>query len=830
MEAMDFDRLLREAQQPAPIEPRELYTSLPNKAEGYGYLRDVQGQVLTAWHQRRSERDLIIKVNTGAGKTIDGLVILQSYLNEGHGPALYVAPNKYLADQVRDEAARIGIVTVDEPDSNKYRASEAIAVINVWKLFNGRSVFRGDRPTMAPVPIGSVVIDDAHAALGTARSSLSIDIPYDDPVFGELLDLFRSDLEAHSPNDLLDVVDKSFGALVRVPFWSWRSRLDRTRAILHQARNSEPLKFAWPAVKDVLSLCRGVFTSKQLTITPLCSPVEHITNFHTAKHRVYLTATLADDSVLVTDFGADPDSVATPITPTTAGDIGERMILAPMELNPTISEEAIRNSISSLADDHNVVVIVPSERIANIWKAYTTDDKIIYAADVAGIVEKLRAGPVGLVVLVNKYDGIDLPGNACRVLVLDGLPEAFSGEERLESHLTSRASGIDDRQVQRIEQGMGRGVRSNEDHCVVFLLGARLTQLVADPSTFALFSPATQAQLNLSRQIAGDLEDQPLSAIMGVARQALDRDPGWVKFARTGLAAIPAAVGHVSPAANSRRAAFDLAAAGDINGAVKKLSAGVAETPDGRQQGWLLEQQATYLDQIDPEGAQKVLAAARAKNSAVLRPLSGVTYQKLSPSAGQAAAASDYLLQAYGDDKVKLRVGFEALLDSLRFDPDTTEQFEQAFCDLARHIGLTAQRPEHEIGDGPDVLWALGNLKYWVIEAKSGATANFISKHYANQLSGSMHWFTDHYDATVTATPIMIHPADTLSKDASATPGGRVMTEPKLAALREVVRGYAGALATAGRWDDPVAVDDLLAGHKLRAGDLAAYTRTIKAT
>jgi hypothetical protein len=70
-----------DSHQPAPIERPELYASLPDKAEGYGYLRDVQGQVLTAWHKRRDERDLI-KVNTGAGKTIDGLGILRSYGND----------------------------------------------------------------------------------------------------------------------------------------------------------------------------------------------------------------------------------------------------------------------------------------------------------------------------------------------------------------------------------------------------------------------------------------------------------------------------------------------------------------------------------------------------------------------------------------------------------------------------------------------------------------------------------------------------------------------------------------------------------------------------
>ncbi|MGH3933539.1 MAG: DEAD/DEAH box helicase family protein [Pseudonocardiaceae bacterium] len=97
---MDFDKLLSQSMASAPIEPHELYASLLDKAAGYGYLRDVQGQVLSSWHQRRHERDLILKVNTGSGKTIVGLIILRSYLNDRRGPAVYVASTPYLVDRV----------------------------------------------------------------------------------------------------------------------------------------------------------------------------------------------------------------------------------------------------------------------------------------------------------------------------------------------------------------------------------------------------------------------------------------------------------------------------------------------------------------------------------------------------------------------------------------------------------------------------------------------------------------------------------------------------------------------------------------------------------
>ena len=41
------------------------------------------------------------KQNTGGGKTAVGLLIAQSTFNEGLGPAVYLAPDRHLAEQVR---------------------------------------------------------------------------------------------------------------------------------------------------------------------------------------------------------------------------------------------------------------------------------------------------------------------------------------------------------------------------------------------------------------------------------------------------------------------------------------------------------------------------------------------------------------------------------------------------------------------------------------------------------------------------------------------------------------------------------------------------------
>ena len=204
--SINFERLTT-GEHPPLISPRDIFASLPRRAAGFGYLRDVQGQVLDAWLERRPERDLLIKMNTGTGKTALGVLMLQSSLNEGFGPALYVTPDNYLAQQVRQQVrSGLGIETVDDPESSDYLAGRAIAVVNIHKLINGKSVFGGpDSSRARPLKIGTVVLDDAHAALATTDAQCTVRIPAVSDAYGQLFDMFRGNLEQQSSKTLMDI-------------------------------------------------------------------------------------------------------------------------------------------------------------------------------------------------------------------------------------------------------------------------------------------------------------------------------------------------------------------------------------------------------------------------------------------------------------------------------------------------------------------------------------------------------------------------------------------------------------------------------------------------
>ena len=254
------------------------------------------------------------------------------------------------------------------------------------------------------------------------------------------------------------------------------------------------------------------------------------------------------------------------------------------------------------------------------------------------------------------------------------------------------------------------------------------------------------------------------------------------------------------------------------------MSEAINDAEDPRFRGWLKEQLAVYQHQIDPARAQQVLAGAIRDNPRVTRPIEGVSYQRLSAAADQAAAASTFLASAF-TERNQLLVGVNALLDDLVLDPDHTNEFESAMEYLGRLLGFAAQRPDRDIGSGPDVLWAVGDLRFLVIECKSGSTANRIWRRDMAQLAHSVNWFSTTYDNSCSPIPVLVHPASNLDHNAIAPAGTRLITDVKLASLRDAVRSLAAALADGTKWRQPAEVALQLAQHRLTSREIvAAFT------
>ena len=75
---------------------------------------------------------------------------------------------------------------------------------------------------------------------------------------------------------------------------------------------------------------------------------------------------------------------------------------------------------------------------------------------------KLKRGVFDrLVVINNRYDGIDLPDESCRVLIIDSLPFFNSLSDKYEEKCRHDREIIYKKIAQKIEQGIGRGRSRN---------------------------------------------------------------------------------------------------------------------------------------------------------------------------------------------------------------------------------------------------------------------------------------------------------------------------------------------------------------------------------
>lgn len=250
----------------ALLRPRDIYAGLASRP--WPYLRHEQGEVLDKWFDWRDRRDVVIKQNTGGGKTAVGLLIAQSTLNEGVGKAVYLTPDNYLVKQVREEAAKLSIPTTDNPHDSSFTNAQAVLVTNYQKLLNGKSAFGVVGDGKEPVELGVIVVDDAHAALARTEDQFRLRVPAGHEAYGKLLELFAHDVRHQSANAWAALEDKDPTALAPIPFWAWADKRAGVLKILRPHREEQAFKFVWPLLAEVLHLCTATATSSAIEIGP----------------------------------------------------------------------------------------------------------------------------------------------------------------------------------------------------------------------------------------------------------------------------------------------------------------------------------------------------------------------------------------------------------------------------------------------------------------------------------------------------------------------------------------------------------------------------------
>ncbi|RMN20577.1 hypothetical protein ALQ63_02239 [Serratia plymuthica] len=772
---VDFGKLRTQAKKSVPIEPGEIFRRLP-KPEGFNDIYTSQEQVLESWFERRNDTDVVIKLHTGGGKTLVGLLMAQSTLNETKEPVLYLAPTRQLVKQTLEKAKAHGIAAVPyetgKPLADDFINGKAVMVATYKALFNGQSKFGVRGGAKSPVKVGAVILDDAHVAFSVVRESftLVVDASKDLACYEGLTSLFR---RAFRESDRLgtfdDIIVGSSGGVIEVPYWAWHEQLDAVREYLRS--DSDNHAFVWPLLRDNLHLCHALISRNSFTITPVLPLVNEFPTFSDSPRRIYMSATIADDSEIVRTFDADPRFVSNALTSRSLAGISERMILIPDLMPfPLDTLDAVSKLLKWTTEKRNfgAAVLVQSRNAAKRWEEVATFATSSEEVDhlVGQLQERAINGPV---VLANRYDGIDLPGDSCRFLVIEGLPAGTTDYELMRAATLYGGASISRMLAQRIEQGIGRGARGSGDHCVVILAGADLAGWIAKDANFQLLTSATRAQLDIGSMVSKEVKDH--KELAKTVATSFDRNPDWIEYHAETLAESldqePADPTHFE-IADFERKAFNLWTDGYHDKAIAKLDKGInsATSLDVQTRGWLLQLAGRIANQWgQTERGDELQQDAYGNNRNLLRPRVMPPYRPLATPSAQAIVIAQQF-QGYRIRRGMLK-RFEDVVSQLHPN-STANQFEQALVDLAQMMGLTAERFDAG-GLGPDVLWLLPQKIGFIIEAKSRKLKkNALTKDNHGQLLVAQEWFNQNYPG-YKAVRVSVHPTNKATKSAAAT-------------------------------------------------------------
>ncbi len=813
---VDFKELLGKKELTLETEPISIFKGL-DKDSDKDVIRPQQIKILEKWYKDfRNKKDTIVKLPTGRGKTLIGLLILQSYLNEKKGPVVYICPNNYLVNQTIRQAESFGIKTVEFDKISKFPPSflnsEAILVATCKKLFNGKSRF-GVKGSGDYRHIGAIAMDDAHKCLEIIREQFSIHIDRyyfednvrkDNPIYRELFDIFEPSLSKQGKGTLLDIIDGK-DCYLSVPFWAWQDNETKVLEILTQHREDENILFTWDLIKDNLDKYICIFSGKKFEISPRISPTDLITSFKNADRRVFMSATLTEDAFLVKDLGIDSEAVLNPLTDENSKYYGERLIIVPTLVNTRLGREHLIQWICNFtkkSGNFGVVSIVPSKYRSVSW---TQSDSIL--ADSKNLYEKIeemknnikRGVSNNVLVLLNEYDGIDLPDNICRILILDSLPAYRSLIDDYTQSIRPNSKVIKRLLAQRIEQGMGRAIRSSSDWCVVILIGANITDFVAEKSKRQYLSEEAQLQIELAEYLATQIKSEgvQIKNIEELLNQCINRDALWKEFYKEWMSKLEIKTknNEYLDIAILERDAEILYQKGQIKPSLEKVQELISNSED-EDKGWYLQLKATYLYKINKMESMDSQLKALELNSNLSKPEVGIRYTKQdSKGKSRSTRILDWIKE--NDSASSMIIKLSGILEKLSFNMDS-DRFEEGIKELGLAIGFLSDRPEKKTSRGPDNLWNIFTNNYLIIECKNGVkTQREISKEESGQMHNSISWFKENFERSI-GNPVFCHPSNLLAEDAYINEAFWVIQPPLLKKIKENVEGFYRSLD----WND----------------------------
>ena len=486
-----------------PDSPEKLFRALPRRK-----IPDVmphQKEIMRAYVSQAVDiPDVALQLPTGSGKTLVGLLIAEWRRRKFQQRIVYLCPTRQLVNQVVEQAKEKYGLTVlgftgpareyDPTSKAEYRDADSVAVTTYSSLFNINPFFDD-----ADV----VIVDDAHAAENYVSGFWSLRVERSNPTHAVLHTALRGVMKPLvGPLDFPrlsgqrdDTTDLTW--VDKIPTPEFVNVANEVAEILDTHVQDTKLEYPWSMIRDHLRACHLYISSQEILIRPLIPPTWAHAPFSEAKQRIYMSATLGVGGDLERLMGRRSiHRLATPEGWDRQG-VGRRFFIFPGMSLDTQATTKLRRKLIQQA--RRSLVLVPSDRMRDEIVNEVGDSlnfPIFRATNLETSKKSFISATKAVAVVANRYDGIDFPGEECRLLFVEGLPRATNLQERFIMTRMGANVLFNERIQVRVLQAIGRCTRSLEDYSAVVVSGEELTDYLADIKRRRFLHPELQAEIS----------------------------------------------------------------------------------------------------------------------------------------------------------------------------------------------------------------------------------------------------------------------------------------------------------------------------------------------
>ena len=512
----DFEFKLSSTPSASIPDAEALFRDLKNRDPQIQHLWSHQADIIRDYHKAIDHKDIALELPTGTGKTLVRLLIAEWRRLTLGERVIYLCPTRQLAYQVGAKAAEYGIaghVLVGPQRQyvpthfSAYASANAIAVTTYSGLFNTNP--RIDNPE-------TIVLDDAHAGENyIARMwSISISRLEHKDLYDQVVGLYADELPGYLLPDLLDddATPHQRRSLDLLPGPRFADKAHALTDLLDGFANRDNrLVYPWQLVRGKLNACCAFFSWSEILIRPSVPPTLTHLPFANAKQRVYMSATLGAGGELERIAGIPRiHRIPVPLG-WDKQSTGRRLFVFPDrsftadEYGPWMSEYVGSRDRSLVLTPHRFAL----KSFEKLITESGIEHEILGSQDVETSLDTFTARPNAILALTNRYDGIDLPGETCRSLIVYGLPASVNLHERFLWSKLGLTTVLRDRIRTRITQAVGRCTRSSTDYAVVLMAGGDLLDFCIKRETRAELHPELRAEMEfgLDNSDTTDIDD-----------------------------------------------------------------------------------------------------------------------------------------------------------------------------------------------------------------------------------------------------------------------------------------------------------------------------------